>query len=1140
MRTRLLLTVMLMGVFFWFAALPLALAQEGTTVFITTQPDRSSGTFTLQMPATEISTTYALYLFAAAAQDNMSLSAYLQDSNQQVIANAGIEFLAATGQPLTTFNLPVGQSRIGMRISNLTQRGTFTGTIGLQSAATPMVFTPVATFTLSHPPQAQVSVKPTDAQNHIALQATSPDFYYPLTLLETGGQSDANVRLTVGPVTRKDAVAGQPAELYFDPTRAVTTSMVVPHSSYTTVALAGSLPEQTAYSSWLMVQYGDQTTIYSLDISRTVAGGVVALDAVNGQIALPMSSADFDRVLMFQVANNQPAIDDLIVALTDPPLRSDSQAVISETLTCSVCTGSVLPALNPGQIFTFTLSGRNFQATTYSSPLRLSYQGQIQSVPLVITRVQPRQTFSVTSPISVTGVNFLSVGYVDINTQIADASGIDTYIYYPASESAQLLTRDERGNLVTWSPAPTDTFLLPANGSADFTLRWSGLEAGAYTRPIRVAGPNSLPVVQSVTINVKDSIILAFSAIFLGVSASYWIQRRTRGGRTRDLRSAEIARLRQTLQSQSSDQIWSELLVRVDRLEWDNRLRMDLTDDALTATLNDLRSRAENYRQALVADKRVTELLEAFPDQTTDLQQTKREFEQEQARLLQGIQAALLLPEKQGLGSEATDAPPQVKLLHGLFDRIRQAAIRKPTEALLKQLADLAQARPDLAVEVAGWQTKAQSILSDLESGKVDDLLDRLEAIRRGYANLQLNVLDQAISQLVADRTSAPNAAVQDWQAVDTQVAAARAALLRARQLTTADEQLCGWEDARRAYLLALIEQLAVFISPAGRPSGCTEATWQRTLVEVPTLGAALERAQQAGRAGEWALAEVSYQQARVEYAKVQANLLRLRIASFKALFEQAPVNVSDEDWGEARKSLTASLAQLDEVQLLTADPVQLLTARLDFVKNQITVWNALLTWAAGHFQPDLPANWEALRQVVTRAEAARLAYEAARQTHVDIQQLMVAETSLAEAQQQYQAIRGPLITAAVAFGRPGAEPLEEVLGPLSEALRDLVATLGDLVAIPARGLLTQLRPYEELEPRTPEDWYRQVERKDRVQAALVLVVATITGLTALWINNPTFGGTNYLLAVLWGFGLNEAAQGFLKIAADNGALPAQ
>ncbi len=57
---------------------------------------------------------------------------------------------------------------------------------------------------------------------------------------------------------------------------------------------------------------------------------------------------------------------------------------------------------------------------------------------------------------------------------------------------------------------------------------------------------------------------------------------------------------------------------------------------------------------------------------------------------------------------------------------------------------------------------------------------------------------------------------------------------------------------------------------------------------------------------------------------------------------------------------------------------------------------------------------------------------------------------------------------------------------------------------------------------------------------SLVLVVATMTGLATLWINNPAFGGTSYLLALLWGFGLNEVAQGFLKIATANGTLPVE
>ena len=1130
MRTRLFFIVVLMGVFFGVTSL--ALAQEGSTVIVTTQPDQPTGSFALQMPTADISATYSLYLIATTAQDNVSLSGYLQDANRQVLANTAVEFLSASGQPLTAINLPAGQTRIGMRISNLTQHGSFTGTIGLQSPTVPIGFSPIATFTLAHPPQAQISIKPADAQNVIALQSASPAFHYPLTVLEIGGQSEAEVRLTLGPVTRKDAVVGQPAELHFDATNAPTTTLTVSPGNYAVASIIGNLPEQTAYTTWLMAQQGNQTVIYTLNISRSAAGGIAALDAANGTISVPVSAANFDRVLMFQVASDQPAINDLTIALTDPPLRTDGQPVVSETLLCNVCTGTPLPALQPGQIFTVALSGRNFQATTYSAPLRLSYQGQTQNMPLAITRFQSKQTFTLTAPISATGTSFGVGGYAEVSTQVADSSGVDTRLYYPVSEGAQLLQTDSNGRPVAWTPAPTATFVLPANGSTVFTLRWTGLQAGAYPRTIYMAGPNSAPVVQNVTLNVKDTVVLAFLAILLGVVASYWIQSRTASGRARDMRSAEIARLRQQVLAQPSDDMWSDLLARVDDLEWNNRLSTELDNTSLTATLNDLRQRAENYRQALAANTRVIDLLAVFPEQDSNLKQTKHDFEKQRERLLQGVKAALQLPEKQGLGDTATDAPAQVKALGTLFDEIRKASIRKPTEGLLSQLEKLKSDYPELTVGVERWKTEANNILTALNADEFDGLTDRLEKARQGYAALQLQAVEQALDRLVADRAAAPNATPDDWKPVDDLTAATRTAIQQARQLTTADEQIHDSEIACHDYLAALIAQLAVLISSPGRPGGCTVEVWQQA-VNATSVANQQQQAQQAVQGDQWELAQSFYTLAQTEYAKAQVELLKKKVADFKALFDQAPQGI-DTGWETA---LTSLKPLLDKVQQLAITPEQVLQNRLDFAKGQVDVWNAVHAWATGHFTTGLPQPWQTLHTTVVEADTARQAYEA-RQKKEDVQQLITVESKLAEAHTQYQDIRGTqrlLDAAAVAMGREEViSAVEEVLGALGGAVRDMIVAAGELMAVPAQGLLTRLESPQPLAARSPEDWYRQVRRNDQLQALLVWIVAAITGVTTLWVNNPTFGGTDYLVAILWGFGLNEAAQGLLKMVKDS------
>jgi hypothetical protein len=55
-----------------------------------------------------------------------------------------------------------------------------------------------------------------------------------------------------------------------------------------------------------------------------------------------------------------------------------------------------------------------------------------------------------------------------------------------------------------------------------------------------------------------------------------------------------------------------------------------------------------------------------------------------------------------------------------------------------------------------------------------------------------------------------------------------------------------------------------------------------------------------------------------------------------------------------------------------------------------------------------------------------------------------------------------------------------------------------------------------------------------------VIVLASVAGWAALWLPKSTFGagGLDYVIAFLWGFGLNEAGVKFLTSAASTGVLP--
>jgi hypothetical protein len=81
--------------------------------------------------------------------------------------------------------------------------------------------------------------------------------------------------------------------------------------------------------------------------------------------------------------------------------------------------------------------------------------------------------------------------------------------------------------------------------------------------------------------------------------------------------------------------------------------------------------------------------------------------------------------------------------------------------------------------------------------------------------------------------------------------------------------------------------------------------------------------------------------------------------------------------------------------------------------------------------------------------------------------------------------------------------------------------------------------PYADPVDRSVAEWNADTRRRETIAKWCVILAATLTGVSAVWLPAPAFGGwQDYATAVLWGFGMHSAANGFLAIATSTGLVP--
>jgi len=1184
-------------------------------IVITTQPDGVAEPIHLTMAADQETGTFSLYLRNTTdeALENAVPFAFLEDASGQPLPEVTLDFLKPGDEvPPESFSVPAkGQIRVLLKVSKLTRHGVFTGTITLQqtktftestssqpsdvvtgtlTVRTETTLEVLTRFTIERPGQAKIKIQEADDNGVITLSTSTQDLKFPLTLVEVNDQvAIDDLEVTLGSLTRADGAIGPPATINWSSQGDDSGPLSLARHDFRMLTLSGSLPEATMYKGRLSLRYGGQLDNYTLNITRATPSALTILEATQeGKAELTVRSQKFERTVTLQVPEGRPAVDDLVVSLSKLE-RQDGNAPGDASITCSVCDG-VPQSLKPGKLLPIILTGNDLETTTYVSTLRLSYRGQTQTIPLIITRAQLSANLELEQPETVLSTNWpwFKPATADVKVAISEKAGQKTQIYYPSTgpleltdqdgnkfgvsgEQLQLFRQEPSGKLISISAlssadTTTPTMTVSANSDATYVYRVSGLKkAGTYTGKIKVFGPDSTKVVKDFTIIVKDGWIYAFAVILLGVAASYGLHSWTRGGRSRVLRSAEIAQVQVEVQrlhdASPSDPVWKHLLNQLHQLQTKNRYDKGMTIQKINEALNHIRARKDYNSKALDARDLADRLLDKYPP---DLQAKKREYQQQLEEVFEDIQAQLCQSNGQGLGNE------EVKKKYGellvLIKKIKTTATEEPAKDLQEQLDNLIREvqrdglSSELKVEANGIKKTVGDILNAVRAEQFDGLAKQLETAREDYAKLRLRQLGELLGRLKQEQDAASYVPSEAWGEVNDHRDRAHHHLRQAEEKATVDDRLKEWRKGRNEYLAALIAHLKVLASPHGCPDDIEkEKLASIRATQVPDLSGRLDKAQAAWNHHQYPDAEGFYEQARDEYLKLLVIVLEHRIEKLDALIREQPAFIKADDWKRIlAREMKVKLEQLASTKsalppasaLPDARQTQYAAARLQFVDAQIQALDIgckqMLAYYNAHkdegehlklelWKTVIPTELGKVKQAIGEAKAEWQKYANA----VDKKAVLIdAERKANEAQTQY---RGSLTAIATGETMRWEEFVErgiEAIVPVAEALAGIPLALVAALSGPTKALLEHQPDDKPFEPLPPAYFYRLVQSRDLLVGAVTLVVAAIVGLTSLWVGSKPFGGETYITAFLWGFGLQQTTDAFVKIAEDRGWLP--
>ncbi|HEY4931959.1 MAG TPA: hypothetical protein VII23_10335 [Terriglobales bacterium] len=339
---------------------------------------------------------------------------------------------------------------------------------------------------------------------------------------------------------------------------------------------------------------------------------------------------------------------------------------------------------------------------------------------------------------------------------------------------------------------------------------------------------------------------------------------------------------------------------------------------------------------------------------------------------------------------------------------------------------------------------------------------------------------------------------LQRWSDMRHLVAATRPEAVRQRLLvrlqTAAGAFVAAVPDA--AAITAALNTLQNFPDTI-RTETVQELTTQLDLLDtqlrtdarpaVARLRSALLLVKQKVSAGDLNAAVGAFDAVRLQYAVLLAEDLINRVQS-----SVPPIGIAQDDWDSLAAETKRTAA---EVQASTDADIAMLKVALA-MKNYLFRVAGALRKAAGNL-----GSSEKVKTVTDELDAV--------DTAIQGNQLTAAWQRMNSATAAFQKASVPV---GRAMGGP-VKPASDLLGVAAGAF-DIMGASGGF-ALPSAADLSR--------PGSPARTSRRLNWFDFLASAFALILATVIGLQALWIDNPVWGGGGlYLAAFVWGFAVDQ------------------
>ena len=629
--------------------------------------------------------------------------------------------------------------------------------------------------------------------------------------------------------------------------------------------------------------------------------------------------------------------------------------------------------------------------------------------------------------------------------------------------------RDGSGKLVRVSEqsAPGSMpapVLIPANSRAQFVLTVGQLSsAGTYEGVISVRSPNGTGVSKDIELQVKDDWYLVLLVIVAGVALATFVQRWRQSGRDRALNFAAIAEVRDSVTALAKTHPESDQVCNL-----------------LLSRLDGLST--QNTRSVIAA-----------PDLTASLDDIngRRAVYAAALSLFKAINAMQDVPQ---------DIAAKLPEIRSTLE----------TELLKNDAPSLTNARAEL-VKLERLQLDARRA----------PLLTAVTADKRVLSKLELDTIRESHPDLVKaseglhERASLLVERVKTANDVDALNQAARQ-----REVLLAD--YARWrQDSMKASIDNLIKRIQAWEEKPDAPKN-----------ELVTLRGDAQGALDRLNQDNLQATQEEYNTLSRQYAKLQIESDKKRLEKLLRLIEATPSDwIGDADpvdgingttWvNNAHLAINQLNQELDGgayeeshlkfVRLL----IQTMTELTDRVRAQNppppqTV-SKRLTRANNLVSPPGAGSVPRREELV---EGENLTYEAIAEylnwLHANVEAPSAGLRDLLTSKP-----RNALEGAARGQVAVADQPTEDAGRPLTDAdLHALTAGGPDLFGAPDPNA-------------TAAQWYVYIQRTERLSFWLGVLVASLTGLIALWYNDPIFGSAkDYVTAFLWGFTVQTITAG--------------